>query len=430
MAQKKLPWVQGNKLELALPLTMVVFKEEGKEVKDYIPQTGDEVKVYLQDMFCKSYEYTPTIVDGSNVLHITDNGTLPVGSYSVLVTIKEHNGGALRRSKWNYIIEVYDSNEKVVDFFDDFPDYVEGAVIENSVFYFVGGSSEQSDWNETDVNSYAYIKNKPDLSTKQDRLVSGTNIKTVDNTSLLGSGNIAVQSLGVIDLGTQSNFVGTYPDGYYTISYSGSSTLIDAVNAIWESGKIPLLKMELSSHTSTYSIPLYKAPNNVFNGHDRAENDNYSIDVQISSYQQRIYTRSIGSYSKPSNGIPATDLAQAVRTSLSKADAAQPKATYSEITAASTAALSLGYDYYVSSALGTYEFTLADNPSNGELSVIFSTGNEPSVEIIIDVEEEQVQVSTLYVQEGFSIDANSTYEMNIKALNGSYYIVLVKMEAV
>ena len=31
------------------------------------------------------------------------------------------------------------------------------------------------------------------LNTKQDTLVSGTNIKTINSTSILGSGNIAVQ---------------------------------------------------------------------------------------------------------------------------------------------------------------------------------------------------------------------------------------------
>ena len=34
----------------------------------------------------------------------------------------------------------------------------------------------------------------PDISTKQDTLVSGTNIKTINNTSILGSGNIDIQS--------------------------------------------------------------------------------------------------------------------------------------------------------------------------------------------------------------------------------------------
>lgn len=141
---------------------------------------------------------------------------------------------------------------------------------------------------------------------------------------------------------------------------------------------------------------------------------------------------SVGTYSKPSSGIPSTDLASDVQTSLGKADTAlqshqdisgkQDKLVYEEITSTSSAALVLGKDYYISSAIATFAFTLANNPSNGELSVIFTTGASPAITITSD--------ATIYTQEGFSIDANSTYEMNIKALNGSYYIVLVKMEAV
>lgn len=68
-----------------------------------------------------------------------------------------------------------------------------------------------SDWNESDTTSKAYIQNKPtlatvatsgsyadlsnkpDLTTKQDTLVSGTNIKTINNQSILGSGNITIE---------------------------------------------------------------------------------------------------------------------------------------------------------------------------------------------------------------------------------------------
>jgi len=78
----------------------------------------------------------------------------------------------------------------------------------------------QSDWNQTNTSAVDYIKNKPtipsgvivdqvydststnaqsgvaiegELSTNyQSKLVSGTNIKTVNNTSILGSGNISV----------------------------------------------------------------------------------------------------------------------------------------------------------------------------------------------------------------------------------------------
>ena len=43
---------------------------------------------------------------------------------------------------------------------------------------------------------YFWNKLKPMLNGKQDTLVSGTNIKTINNESLLGSGNIDIQSGG------------------------------------------------------------------------------------------------------------------------------------------------------------------------------------------------------------------------------------------
>ena len=74
----------------------------------------------------------------------------------------------------------------------------------------------QSDWNQTDSSKKDFIKNKPtipvvptkvsafqndagyinDVSDKQDKLVSGTNIKTINHLSLLGSGNIDIQGGG------------------------------------------------------------------------------------------------------------------------------------------------------------------------------------------------------------------------------------------
>jgi len=42
------------------------------------------------------------------------------------------------------------------------------------------------------------IVTKEKLDTKQDTLVSGTNIKTINNNSLLGSGNVAIDLPTVI----------------------------------------------------------------------------------------------------------------------------------------------------------------------------------------------------------------------------------------
>ncbi len=49
------------------------------------------------------------------------------------------------------------------------------------------------------AGTFALTSQIPDVSTKQDALVSGTNIKTVNNTSLLGSGNVAISTPGTLD---------------------------------------------------------------------------------------------------------------------------------------------------------------------------------------------------------------------------------------
>ena len=102
----------------------------------------------------------------------------------------------------------------------------------NNVISSTGGTQQQADWNQTDTTAVDYIKNKPtipdtsyfvtkaeynpkevaiaealidlkenkadktELNAKQDALVSGTNIKTINNESILGEGNIVIQGGG------------------------------------------------------------------------------------------------------------------------------------------------------------------------------------------------------------------------------------------
>lgn len=48
---------------------------------------------------------------------------------------------------------------------------------------------------------YSNVDNKPDFSLKQDTLVSGTNIKTINGSSILGSGNINISGGEAISVG-------------------------------------------------------------------------------------------------------------------------------------------------------------------------------------------------------------------------------------
>lgn len=60
-------------------------------------------------------------------------------------------------------------------------------------------------------NSTTGVITGPDLTTKQDTLVSGTNIKSINSTSLLGSGNIALFSGGLIQVAVVATLPGS-PD--------------------------------------------------------------------------------------------------------------------------------------------------------------------------------------------------------------------------
>ena len=132
---KRLRLVAGNKVTLIIPMQKVVFTQAGKTTENYYPPTGTEIGVTLQGQYRK-YEFVPTIEE--NNIIFTDNGTLAVGEYAVVITVKEPDD-TKRRSKWLMIVTVYDSNEPVMSEFDDFPDYAEGAIIEGSVFFFAKG---------------------------------------------------------------------------------------------------------------------------------------------------------------------------------------------------------------------------------------------------------------------------------------------------
>ena len=162
---KKLHWIKGNHLELAFPLTIVNFSESGKTSSNYdVSSAGFSVEVILQGMFSRK-KFEPKVVNG-NVLRIVDEGTLDVDTYSVEIVVKEPNGtdvDTLRRSKWNRVLQVHDSNEKVVEQFDDFPDYAEGAVVEGNIFFFVGivgsrGGGSNAPLPMPDMEGYAKVE--------------------------------------------------------------------------------------------------------------------------------------------------------------------------------------------------------------------------------------------------------------------------------
>ena len=105
-----------------------------------------------------------------------------------------------------------------------------------------------------DNTGLAYFKGKLDteLATKQDSLVSGTNIKTINNESLLGSGDISVATTSDIptktsDLTNDSGFI----DGLEILSY-GNSTWNDFITA-YQKNKVVYCRASSNSNPASGS---------------------------------------------------------------------------------------------------------------------------------------------------------------------------------
>lgn len=136
---------------------------------------------------------------------------------------------------------------------------------------------------------------------------------------------------------------------------------------------------------------------------------------------------SVGTYSKPSSGIPSSDLASAVQTSLGKADTAvQPAAIANleskmAIVAASGTTLTASVDnyYLFGSEVGTLAITLttpSDTTHITKAVFMLTTGSSPAVTFA------GASGINVIAQDGFSIEASTTYEINA-IYNGVAWVV-------
>lgn len=133
--KKVLHWVRGNILRLAIPLEQEIITEEQTTREDYIVQSDDVVTVNLVSS-SRRYIYAPKSIEG-NVVSIEDNGELDLGTYGVEVLISKANGKRLR-SFWNYLIKIHNTNDVVLEEWDDFAD-VSGEILDSAIFFFAKG---------------------------------------------------------------------------------------------------------------------------------------------------------------------------------------------------------------------------------------------------------------------------------------------------
>ena len=169
------------------------------------------------------------------------------------------------------------------------------------------------------------------IAEKQNTLVSGSNIKTINNQSLLGSGNITIEggSGGTSDYTDLTN-----KPQINNVTLSGNKSLSDL--GIQPAGNYlinesdPLFISSVAYNITSADVNNWNNKSNFSGSYNDLTNkptipDELKDLTSDSTHRTVTDTEKItwnNKYSKPSSGIPSTDLASAVQTSLGKADSA------------------------------------------------------------------------------------------------------------
>ena len=267
----------------------------------------------------------------------------------------------------------------------------------------------------------------------QPMLISGTNIKTINNQSLLGNGNIDIQGGGGDSSLVHWTFTQEGPfesptwdtDGhkYSDIASTlndGNTLLVtmkdlDAINGLfvyWMGGLLlplqdttSILAYQLTegtndsinvtsitlSHSVIETISSSNAPtersvtlygddtiNGTIKNVAKVEVDSDGVEIITSNGRAATYNGN-EIYAKPSAGIPKTDLASAVQTSLGKADTALQAETDPTVQAWAKTGIRLGNTVLTPETLGFLSSLFDLDVSQGNLTIRLKTGDATPV---------------------------------------------------
>lgn len=185
--------VRGN--DFTTRMTITAIDAAGNVIENFSLEDSTEVVVKYtlagSSHTIEAYDYD---IEGNNItIQWSD---LSLGKYGFEIEGKFN--GYSWRSAARFIFQIVADNASA-----NIPDgvLVDGVYHLNDWLRLLSGTGGgikqvQADWTETDTKSPAYIQNKPNLNEKQDVLVSGENIKTINNESILGSGNITIEGGG------------------------------------------------------------------------------------------------------------------------------------------------------------------------------------------------------------------------------------------
>lgn len=157
--------VYGNVLNIEIPLTVKIITLEDGETSEreepFYPDETKPVKVALNNQYSTGLTYDAEVT--GNVLHISDKGNIRKGKYGVTVTCTGQDGNSYRYMCKDAIEVVNATADAGIEAGVEFD--AETYTLEGAVFIdYTSGEQVQADWNESNPDSKAYIRNKPDLS--------------------------------------------------------------------------------------------------------------------------------------------------------------------------------------------------------------------------------------------------------------------------
>lgn len=210
------------------------------------------------------------LVSGSTIKTINNTSLLGSGNIEIDGAVYTAGTGIdITNNEISNTITSYDDltdlptiPEKVSDLINDL-DYVRDNELAEVAFTGSYASLSNTPENLSEFNNDTNYVDTTDLSTaladKQDTLVSGTNIKTINNTSLLGSGDISIGGGTATDVqinGTSivsSNTANIITESAYNSSSNKIATMSD-ITSYFESGTFtPSISGVTTAGTTTYS---------------------------------------------------------------------------------------------------------------------------------------------------------------------------------
>ena len=420
MDYKTLTWIAGNPLRLQIPLQIVTITADGSVTEDYEPQEGDTVTVILRSPRSEKM-YNPEI-DG-NIATIEDNGQLLIGEYAVETLVVESDG-TKRRSYYPFVLNVMKATPDMLAYFDDFPEYGDGVLLDTpSIFFAIGSggtidayTKEESDarfvqkvemenyYTKTQMQvvllqyvSRDYVDDKAAVLQNAINLIEAVIPSAASSSNQLADKNFVNSSIST----NTATFVGTYN------SLAELQAVTGATNNDYG------FVIELDAVGNEY-YDRYKYNGSQWLFEYKVESTPFTA-AQWAAIQSGITSNLV---TKLTELPTAQELTTALNGKANTSDLAN-KEDKVDIVSASGATLTAEVDkYYTLSNVGTLAITLptiaAGTTKVQTVTFYIAAGSSPAVTF--------TSTHSIYYSDGFEIAADSTYEVSA-AYNGIAWVV-------